>query len=140
MNSLYSYTYILECANGQYYVGSTTDLERRLQEHQAGLGARFTKKHLPVRLVYCEEYQSVEQAFYRERQLHGWSRAKKEALIKGEFERLPELSASRTSATDSSKKNVPSTSSGTVTVGEPVLSTVGEPVLSTVGEPVEPET
>ena len=104
MNDIFAYTYILECANGQYYVGSTTDLERRLQEHQAGLGANFTKKHLPVKLVYYEEYQSVEQAFYRERQLHGWSRAKKEALIKGEFEKLPELSTS---------KNGPSTSSGT---------------------------
>jgi putative endonuclease len=95
MNSLLSYTYILECSNGQYYVGSTTDLERRLQEHQVGLGANFTRKHLPVKLVYYEEYQSVEQAFRRERQLHGWSRAKKEALIKGEFEKLPELSAPR---------------------------------------------
>ena len=105
MNSLLSYTYILECSNGQYYVGSTTNLERRLQEHQAGLGANFTRKHLPVKLVYYEEYQSVEQAFRRERQLHGWSRAKKEALIRGEFEKLPELSAS--------KDRGPSTSSGT---------------------------
>ena len=94
MNSILSYTYILECSNGQYYVGSTTDLERRLQEHQAGLGSNFTKKHLPVKLVYYEEYQSVEEAFCREKQLHGWSRAKKEALIKGEFDKLPGLSAS----------------------------------------------
>lgn len=94
-----AYTYILECANGQYYVGSTKDLERRLQEHQGGIGAKFTKAHLPVKLVYYEEYQSVEQAFFRERQLHGWSRAKKEALIKREFEKLPKLSASTSSAT-----------------------------------------
>lgn len=105
MNSLLSYTYILECSNGQYYVGSTKDLERRLQEHQAGMGANFTRKHLPVKLVYYEEFQTVEQAYRRERQLHGWSRAKKEALIKGEFDKLPELSAS---------KGSPSTSSGTV--------------------------
>lgn len=104
MNSLCAYTYILECANGQYYVGSTNDLERRLQEHQAGLGCRFTSKHLPVRLVYYEEFQSVEAAFERERQLHGWSRAKKEALIKGEVERLPGLSVA----------GGPSTGSGTV--------------------------
>lgn len=106
MNSLCAYTYILECANGQYYVGSTNDLERRLQEHQAGLGCRFTSKHLPVRLVYYEEFQSVEAAFERERQLHGWSRAKKEALIHGEVERLAGLSAGR--------KAGPSTGSGTV--------------------------
>ena len=95
MNNILSYTYILECSNGQYYVGSTTDLERRLQEHQAGLGSNFTKKHLPVKLVYYEEYQSVEQAFNRERQLHGWSRSKKEALIRGDMDQLKQLSKSK---------------------------------------------
>ena len=89
-----AYTYILQCANGQYYVGSTTDLDKRLQEHQAGLGAKFTSKHLPVKLVYKEEYSSIEMAFARERQLHGWSRAKKEALIKGEYDRLSSLASS----------------------------------------------
>ena len=98
MYSPCSYTYILECANGKYYVGSTTDLERRLQEHQAGVGANYTKKHLPVKLVYYEEYQTVEQAFIREKQLHGWNRAKKEALLKGEIDKLPRLSSSTTSA------------------------------------------
>ena len=93
MNS--AYTYILECANGQYYVGSTNDLERRLREHQEGLGGRFTKAHLPVKLVYTEQYQTVEQAFYRERQIHGWSRAKKEALIKGDIDKLKELGKSK---------------------------------------------
>lgn len=57
MNS--AYTYILECANGQYYVGSTKDLERRLQEHQAGIGGKFTKAHLPVKLVYTEQFQTL---------------------------------------------------------------------------------
>lgn len=90
-----AYTYILQCANGQYYVGSTTNLEQRLMEHQAGLGGKFTSTHLPVKLVYKEEYSSIEQAFARERQLHGWSRAKKEALIKGEFESLIQLSAKK---------------------------------------------
>ena len=95
-----AYTYILQCANGQYYVGSTTDLDKRLQEHQAGLGAKFTRAHLPIRLVYKEEYSSIEQAFTRERQLHGWSRAKKEALIRGDYEALRPL-ASAGSATGS---------------------------------------
>ena len=103
MKDVFAYTYILECANGQYYVGSTIDLERRVMEHQAGLGGCFTRRHLPVRLVYYEKYSSVEQAFARERQLHGWSRAKKEALIKGEVERLPGLSVA----------GGPSTGSGT---------------------------
>lgn len=90
-----AYTYILQCANGEYYVGSTTDLDKRLQEHQAGLGAKFTRTHLPVKLVYYEEYPSISQAFGRERQLHGWSRAKKEALINGDLDQLRTLSLSK---------------------------------------------
>ena len=90
-----AYTYILQCANGEYYVGSTTDINRRLMEHQAGLGGKFTRTHLPVKLVYIEEYMSISQAFGRERQLHGWSRAKKEALINGDYEMLKQLSKSK---------------------------------------------
>ena len=93
-----AYTYILQCANGKYYVGSTTNLEARLNEHQAGLGGKFTSTHLPVKLVYFEEYSSIHMAFSRERQLHGWSRAKKEALIRGDYEALRPL-ASAGSAT-----------------------------------------
>lgn len=86
------YMYILECANGQYYTGSTKDLEVRLYQHQNGEGANFTKKHLPVKLVYFEEYERIDEAFYREKQIQGWSRKKKQALITGEFEKSPILS------------------------------------------------
>ena len=86
------YMYILECANYWYYTGSTTDLERRLKQHQNGEGANFTKKHLPVKLVYFEEFQRIDEAFYREKQIQGWSRKKKEALISGRFDKLHELS------------------------------------------------
>ena len=85
-------TYILLCSNGEYYVGSTTDMENRLKEHQKGRGCSFTKAHLPVKLVYTEEYPTFDQAYKRERQLHGWSRAKKEALINGDIELLKQLS------------------------------------------------
>ena len=84
--------YILECANGAYYTGSTNNLELRLQQHENGEGANFTKKYLPVKLVYFEEFQRIDEAFYREKQVQGWSRKKKEALIKGEFKKLPQLS------------------------------------------------
>ena len=84
--------YILECANGAYYTGSTNNLELRLQQHQNGEGANFTKKNLPVKLVYFEEFQRVDEAFYREKQVQGWSRKKKEALINGFKEKLHELS------------------------------------------------
>jgi len=86
------YMYILLCANGKYYTGSTNNLERRIFEHKNGLGANFTKKNLPVALVYYEEYSRIDAAFYREKQVQGWSRAKKEALINGECEKLHELS------------------------------------------------
>lgn len=90
------YIYILRCSNGQYYTGSTIDLDRRLAQHQQGEGANFTKKHLPVELVYYEEYQRIDEAFYREKQVQGWSRKKKEALINGNHQELPRLSRNYT--------------------------------------------
>ncbi len=84
--------YILECANGSYYTGSTNNLELRLQQHQNGEGANHTKKHLPVKLVYFEKFSRIDQAFYREKQVQGWSRKKKEALIEGNFDNLKQLS------------------------------------------------
>lgn len=83
-----AYTYILRCAEGPLYVGSTTDLEDRLRRHQSGNGSQFAKLHKPVELIYKEEYDTYQQAFKRERQLHGWTVAKKEALIKGDIELL----------------------------------------------------
>jgi predicted GIY-YIG superfamily endonuclease len=75
------YMYILECADGSYYTGSTKNLELRLQQHMAGEGANHTKKRLPVALVYFEEFNRIDEAFYREKQVQGWSRKKKEVLI-----------------------------------------------------------
>ncbi|MDX1284997.1 MAG: GIY-YIG nuclease family protein, partial [Draconibacterium sp.] len=75
------YMYILKCNNGAYYTGSTNNLERRLEEHQAGEGAQFTKRNLPVELIYFEEFERIDDAFYREKQIQKWSRKKKEALI-----------------------------------------------------------
>lgn len=87
--------YILRCSDGSYYTGSTRDLEGRLYEHQNGLGAVFTKKRLPIKLVYCEEFERIDEAFYREKQVQGWSRAKKEALIQGQYDLLPKLAKTR---------------------------------------------
>ena len=83
--------YILECCDNSYYVGSTKDLKRRLSQHQDGIGSNYTSKRLPVKLVYCEEYDRVDEAFYREKQVQGWSRRKREALINGTPELLPAL-------------------------------------------------
>jgi len=84
--------YILHCANGQYYTGSTNDLERRLTQHQNGEGSNFTKKHLPLELAYYEEFERIDEAFFREKQVQGWSRKKKEALIGQNYKDLPNLS------------------------------------------------
>lgn len=84
--------YILECSDGSYFTGSTRNLEKRLKEHQAGLGANYTNKRLPLKLVYSELHDRIDYAFYREKQIQGWSRKKKEALIRGEFIELPEMS------------------------------------------------
>jgi putative endonuclease len=88
--------YMLECVDGSFYVGSTWNLEKRLWEHQNGLGANYTKKRLPVKLVYCEPYDRVEDAFYREKQVQGWSRRKKQALIENNPEYLVEFSRNYT--------------------------------------------
>jgi putative endonuclease len=85
------YIYILDCADGSYYTGSTNNLELRIEQHQNGQGSNHTKNRLPVRLIYYEEYARVDLAFYREKQVQGWNRKKKEALINGKSELLPKL-------------------------------------------------
>ena len=107
------FVYILECCDGSYYTGSTIDIEKRLIEHNEGKGSNHTKKRLPVNLVYLEEFQRIDDAFYREKQIQGWNRQKKEALINSEEYELPELSlayrdkeASRTSASKTNDSSV----------------------------------
>lgn len=87
------YMYILECADGSYYTGSTRNLEIRLAQHKAGEGAKHTKKRLPIKLVYYEAFQRIDFAFKREKQVQGWSRKKKEALIKGATQDLNDLAS-----------------------------------------------
>jgi len=83
--------YILLCCDDTYYTGSTIDLERRLEQHNAGEGARYTAKRLPVKLVYVEEFEKIDQAFAREKQVQRWSQPKKQALIEDEKNQLPIL-------------------------------------------------
>ena len=89
------YLYILECANDTLYVGTTDDLERRFKEHISGSGGHYTSYAKPIKSVYKEEFQLKSQAENRERQIKGWSKAKKRALIGGDFELLKILSTSR---------------------------------------------
>jgi putative endonuclease len=86
-----AWMYILKCADGSYYVGSTRNLDLRLSQHQSGKGSRYTSGRLPVELVYAEEYDRIVDAYTREKQVQNWGRAKREALINGDLESLPQL-------------------------------------------------
>nr|WP_314842148.1 GIY-YIG nuclease family protein [uncultured Microbacterium sp.] len=77
------YVYILRCADGTLYVGSTRDLSRRLIQHQEGMGSAYTKRRLPVELVWSEEFARIDEAFAWEKRLQGWSHAKRMAFIDG---------------------------------------------------------
>ena len=85
------YMYILKYADKSYYTGSTQYLKKRIKEHQIGEGANHTRARLPVTLVYYEEFDKIDHAFYREQQLQRWTRKKKEALIENRPEDLPKL-------------------------------------------------
>ena len=87
------YTYILRCADGSFYTGSTRNLDDRMSQHAAGRGAVYTSKRLPVELVWSMEFDRIDDAWAMERRLHGWSRAKKQALIDGRFDALPDLAS-----------------------------------------------
>ncbi len=86
------WTYILRCSDDSYYVGSTIDLERRLSEHNSpDLGPLYTRRRRPVELAWCGWYERVSDAFAFEKQVQGWSRAKREALIEEDWDALPFL-------------------------------------------------
>ena len=88
------HAYILQCSDGSYYVGSTDDLEAHVTAHQRGRISGYTAARRPVRLIWSESFETRDDAVARERQLKGWSRAKKEALMAGDIERLKALSRS----------------------------------------------
>jgi len=87
-----AYVYILRCADGSYYVGSTrTSLEERLAQHDAGSFGGYTARRRPVVLVFQQDFDRITDAIAAERQLKGWTRAKKEAPIRGDFAALHAL-------------------------------------------------
>ena len=98
------WAYMLHCRGGAFYVGHTDDLEYRMGQHATGAIKGFTSDRLPVKLVWSQEFSTRHEAKQAERQLKGWSRAKKMALIRGDWARISELAKG--------KKNGPSTSSG----------------------------
>ena len=88
------HVYILKCADGSYYTGHTDDLEKRIGEHRSGQADGYTKTRLPVSVVYSENFPTRLEALEAEQRIKGWRRAKKEALIAEDWERLKRLSKS----------------------------------------------
>ncbi len=98
------YVYILQCSDASYYTGMTNDLERRLEEHHAGLIAScYTFERRPVVLRYHESYKYVNDAIAREKQIKRWSRRKKEALIAGDIDALSRLAKGRSRADEAAE-------------------------------------
>ena len=136
------YMYILECADNSFYTGSTNDLKRRLEQHQNSEGAEHTKKYLPVKLVYYETFNRIDEAFNREKQVQGWNRAKKIALINGQANLLRQLSMNRIDVEQQAmrlsngvKETCPDGSAGSP--HRPVERCCPEPVEGACPEPVE---
>lgn len=98
-----AYIYILQCADGRFYTGSTRNLNKRICDHMNGLGSNYTKKRLPVKLVYYEEVDNIGEAYRREKQIQKWSRKKKIALITGDFDKLVKLSKSNSKVNNGEK-------------------------------------
>ncbi|MHB1219837.1 MAG: GIY-YIG nuclease family protein [Alphaproteobacteria bacterium] len=98
-----AYVYILRCRDGSYYVGSTRDaLERRVGEHNAGAFGGYTASRRPVVLVFSQPFDRITDAIAAEQRLKGWSRAKKEALIRGDYDALRTLARGRHRSKDNS--------------------------------------
>jgi predicted GIY-YIG superfamily endonuclease len=92
------WVYILKCSDGSYYTGHTDDLEKRYHEHQSGAIEGYTHNRRPVKLVYQQMFSTRDEAFFAERKIKGWSRKKKEAMMRGDWEEVSRLAAARSSA------------------------------------------
>jgi predicted GIY-YIG superfamily endonuclease len=89
------YTYLLRCNDGSYYAGHTDDIDVRIAQHQSGVLGGYTAKRRPVALVWSETFPTRDEAFDAERRIKGWGRAKKEALIAGDWELIAFLARNR---------------------------------------------
>lgn len=101
-----AWAYILECSDHSYYVGCSTNLAQRMEQHEQGTFPGYTAKRQPVALKWSGETNDINNAIAAERQIKGWSRAKKEALIGGDWEALHELSLSREVRARKARKKV----------------------------------
>jgi putative endonuclease len=89
------WAYILHCNAGRLYVGHTDDLERRVAQHEAGALPGFTRAFAPVNLIWSQEFATRVEALAAERQIKGWSRAKKLALVRDDWDKISRLAKSK---------------------------------------------
>jgi len=110
------WVYMLRCSDGSYYTGHIDNLEGRLWQHQQGIGCEWTRRRRPVQLVWHAVFESREEALGAERRIKGWSRARKEALIRGDWAEIGQLARP--------PHERPSTSSGRMDVGDGTEATI----------------
>jgi predicted GIY-YIG superfamily endonuclease len=122
------WAYMLHCRGGVFYIGHTDNLELRLGQHESGTIAGFIRTYAPATLVWSQEFPSRIEALEAERRLKGWSRAKKLALIRGDWDRISALAKG---------KNGPSTSSGRTELGKCAPSPVRAELVEAPSFPSE---
>jgi putative endonuclease len=106
------WAYMLHCKGGSFYVGHTDDLDLRIAQHKSGHFPGYTRDHLPVEIVWAADFPTREEAKASEKQIKGWGRAKKMALIRGDWDAISVLARGRTGNGHFAKKASPSTGSG----------------------------
>jgi putative endonuclease len=89
------WVYIIKCSDGSYYTGHTDNLEIRISQHKAGECPGYTAKRLPVEFLWSQEFNTREEALAAERQIKGWSRKKKEAMMRGDWAEVSRLAQSK---------------------------------------------
>ena len=99
------WVYILHCADHSYYTGHTDNLEKRIVDHQTGEIEGYTSTRLPVALVFADEFPTREEALSCERKIKGWSRKKKEAMMRGDWAEVSRLACKKRPSTSLSRAN-----------------------------------
>ena len=97
------WVYILRCADKSYYTGHTDNLNKRIADHQTGEKEGYTSTRLPVTLVFADEFPTREEALACERQIKGWSRKKKEAMLRGDWAEVSRLACRKRPSTSSGR-------------------------------------
>ncbi|MBA4747721.1 MAG: GIY-YIG nuclease family protein [Sphingopyxis sp.] len=129
------WAYMLHCRGGAFYVGHTDNLEYRIGQHQGGLIAGFTANHLPVELVWSWDFPTRHEAKEAERRIKGWSRAKKLALIRGDWDRISMLAKGKNDPSTATRREPGQTGEGENAAFSPALVQGTDPTP----HPVRPE-